>query len=133
VSSTTVNVTCTRCDGNNLCADCRAVAKTLSEAGFQPVHSTRYAALSAAARGTYAFEACVIPLGADEPAVLDALRLLLAAKRVAIVGDDLAADAHLPTGFSVFPGRRFPPGSIAVDWLSAGVGERRPPTSSSDQ
>jgi len=133
VSSATVNVTCTRCDGNSLCADCRATAKTLSQAGFQPVHSTRYAALSAAVRGTYAFEACVVPLGADEPAVLDALRLLLAGKRVAIVGNRLAADAHLPAEFSVFPSRRLAPGSIAIGWLSAGVGQRRPPTSSSDQ
>jgi GGDEF domain-containing protein len=115
----TVNVTCTTCDGTPLCAACTAAAHSISAAGFTVHHSSRYAALRAAAVGSYGFDACVVPIGAGERAVADATAILLAAKRVTLVIDDGASrPAGIPAHFATVERRAYDAGALPIGWLT---------------
>ncbi|MBC5826056.1 MAG: diguanylate cyclase [Candidatus Eremiobacteraeota bacterium] len=113
-----VNVTCFQCDGRRLCAKCRAAGKLIESAGYQVVHSTRYDALKAAIAGTYAFESCIIPVAADEHAIVDASFALLADKRVAIVTDELPAKDAVPPHFKLLASKEYEHGAGVLDWLA---------------
>jgi hypothetical protein len=115
----TVNVTCTACDGAPPCAACAAAAQSISAAGFTVHHSSRYAALRAAAAGTYGFDACIVPIGAGERAVADAAGIVLAAKRVALVLDEGASrPAGLPAHFAIVDRRAYEKGALPIGWLT---------------
>jgi hypothetical protein len=115
----TVNVTCTACDGTPPCVACAAAAQSIAAAGFMVHHSSRYAALRAAAAGTYGFDACIVPIGPGERAVADAAGIVLAAKRVALVLDDVAArPAGLPAHFAIVERRAYEEGSLPIAWLT---------------
>ena len=64
------------------------VLAVLERAGYHVEHSTRYQALRAAASGTYGFDACIVPVGAEERAVVDAAVSLLGDRRLALVVED---------------------------------------------
>jgi len=82
--------------------------------------SSRYAALRAAADGTYGFSACVIPLASDERAVADAIIALLPDARVAIATDDVSLlPEPLPEGFVAFPNADFVAGRLPLAWLDS--------------
>ncbi|HXM19380.1 MAG TPA: hypothetical protein VN934_11305 [Candidatus Tumulicola sp.] len=113
----TVNVTCVACDGTRPCAECRAAGKTLEAAGYRVQHSSRAAALRAALAGTYGFEACVVPLAANERSVADAAVALLGGSSVALAVDDPAVlPEELPPRFSVFERSAFRAGRLPADW-----------------
>jgi len=115
----TVNVTCTACDGAPPCGVCAAAAHSISAAGFTVHHSSRYAALRAAAAGTYGFDACVVPIGASERAVTDAVGIVLAAKRVALVLDeDATRPIGIPDHFAVLDRRAYEKGALPTAWLT---------------
>jgi len=115
----TVNVTCTACDGAPPCEVCAAAAHSISAAGFTVHHSSRYAALRAAAAGTYGFDACVVPIGSGERAVADAVGIVLAAKRVALVLDEGATrPSGLPDHFAVVDRRAYEKGALPTAWLT---------------
>jgi hypothetical protein len=123
-----VNVACSACDGTRPCAQCAAAGKALAAAGHRVFHSSRYAALRAAADGTYGFEACVVPVGAAERAVADAVVALLGDAHVAIaVEDPSALPGALPAHFSSFPLGDFRRGALPPEWL-AGLSSARRPT-----
>lgn len=115
----TVNITCTVCDGRVLCAACRSAARALAALGCTIEHSTRYAALKAAASGTYGFDACVVPVAEREHAVIDAAVNLLAGKRLLIVVDG-AEDAvrGLCAGAATIARTRYAAGELDTAWLS---------------
>jgi hypothetical protein len=115
----TVNVTCTACDGAPPCGVCAAAALSISAAGFTVHHSSRYAALRAAAAGTYGFDACVVPIGASERAVTDAVGIVLAAKRVALVLDEgTTRPIGIPDHFAVVDRRAYEKGVLPTAWLT---------------
>jgi hypothetical protein len=115
-----VNVACLACDGTRPCAQCRAMGKTLSGAGHRVHRSSRYAALRAAADGTYGFSACVMPLTSGERSVADAIVALLPDARVAIATDDATVlPEKLPEGFVSFPRADFLAGRLPREWLDA--------------
>ncbi len=115
----TVNVTCTACDGAPPCGACVAAAHSISAAGFTVHHSSRYAALRAAAAGTYGFDACVVPIGASERAVTDAVGIVLAAKRVALVLDEGATrPTGIPDHFAIVDRRAYEKGALPTAWLT---------------
>lgn len=115
----TVNVTCTKCDGAPPCGACAAAAQSIAAAGFTVHHSSRYAALRAAASGTYGFDACIVPIGQGERAVADATAIVLATKRVALVLDDGAARPDgIPTHFAIVGRSDFERGSLPTGWLT---------------
>ena len=115
----TVNITCSVCDGRLLCDACRTAARTLSAAGYHVEHSTRYAALKAAASGSYGFAACIVPVGPSERAVLDAAVSLLSGKRLAIVAS-AATDglSDLPSHVAVLPQPEYARGAFGLEWLA---------------
>lgn len=124
----TVNITCQVCDGRNLCEACRSAARTLSAAGFRIEHSTRYAAMRAAASGTYGFDACVVPVSPHERAVIDAAVSLFSGKRLAFVAEqtaDVPVNASLQA--AVLPRSQYDAGEFSLAWLTDGqkVGPRR--------
>ena len=120
----TVNITCTVCDGRNLCDSCRTAARAFEAAGHRVEHSTRYAALRAAAAGAYGFDACVVPVSRDERSIFDAAVLLLGDRRLAIVTDDPSrASFDAPPGVTVLSRTAFTSGRFALDWSS----KARPP------
>lgn len=113
----TVNVTCVACDGTRPCAECRAAGKTLTAAGYRVQHSSRAAALRAALAGTYGFEACVVPLAANERSVADAAVALLGDSSVALAVDDPAVlPDELPPRFTVFERSAFRAGRLPAGW-----------------
>jgi GGDEF domain-containing protein len=115
----TVNITCHVCDGRRLCEACRNAARTLSMAGFRVEHSTRYAALRAAASGTYGFDACIVPVGAHERAVVDAALSLLSGKRLAFVVDETSDAPEFDTGVAaVVSSTRYAAGEFNLKWLT---------------
>jgi len=114
----TVNVTCSDCDGRRLCDACRTAARVLEAAGCRLEHSTRYAALRAAAMGSYGFEACVIPAAQDEHAVVDAAIALLAGKRVLLVVDQADAHMKLPANVTPLARSRYVAGDFDARWAS---------------
>jgi len=115
----TVNITCSTCDGRNLCDSCRTAARAFAAAGHRVEHSTRYAALRAAAVGAYGFDACVVPVSSDERSIFDAAVSLLGDRRLAIVADDAARAAFdAPSGVTILPRRSFDSGTFALDWFS---------------
>jgi len=115
----TVNITCSTCDGRNLCDSCRTAARAFTAAGHRVEHSTRYAALRAAAAGAYGFDACVVPISSDERSIFDAAVSLLGDRRLAIVADEAARAAFdTPAGVSILPRRAFDSGTFALDWFS---------------
>jgi len=115
----TVNITCSTCDGRNLCDSCRTAARAFAAAGHRVEHSTRYAALRAAAAGAYGFDACVVPVLSDERSIFDAALSLLGDRRLAIVADDAARAAfYTPSGVTILPRRSFDSGTFALDWFS---------------
>jgi GGDEF domain-containing protein len=115
----TVNITCTVCDGRVLCDACRSAARTLTASGCIVEHSTRYAALKAAASGTYGFDACVVPVADREHAVIDAAVTLLSGKRLLIVFDG-AEDTLLGLSPSVttMSRTRYAAGEFDTAWLA---------------
>lgn len=115
----TVNITCHVCDGRRLCEACRNAARTLSTAGFRVEHSTRYAALRAAASGTYGFDACIVPVGAHERAVVDAAISLLPGKRLAFVVDTPSDASACATGAAaVVDSTHYSAGEFSLAWLT---------------
>lgn len=115
-----VNVACLACDGTRPCAQCRAVGKALAGAGHRVHRSSRYAALRAAADGTYGFSACVMPLAPGERSVADAIVTLLPDARVAIATDDATVlPERLPGGFVSFSRADFFAGRLPPAWLDA--------------
>ncbi len=123
-----VNVACSACDGTQPCAQCAAAGKALAAAGHRVFRSSRYAALRAAADGTYGFEACVVPVGAAERALADAVVALLGDAHVAIaVEDPDVIHGALPAHFSMFPLADFRRGALPPEWL-AGLSTARRPT-----
>ncbi|MBV8082793.1 MAG: hypothetical protein JO293_03225 [Candidatus Eremiobacteraeota bacterium] len=81
-------------------------------------HSSRYAALHAAAEGTYGFPACVIPLRDGERSVADAIVALFADARVAIAADNGAVlPSPLPSNIVTFPRADFLAGALPRAWL----------------
>jgi GGDEF domain-containing protein len=115
----TVNITCHVCDGRRLCEACRNAARTLSTAGFRVEHSTRYAALRAAASGTYGFDACIVPVGAHERAVVDAAIALLPGKRLAFVVDSASdASEHAAGHAAVVDRAHYTAGEFSLAWLT---------------
>ena len=115
----TVNITCHVCDGRRLCEACRNAARALTAAGFQVEHSTRYAALRAAASGTYGFEACIVPVGQNERAVVDAAVALLGARRLALVVDTGSArPAVAPDDVAVVERTAYAGGDFDLAWLT---------------
>ena len=113
----TVNITCHVCDGRRLCDACRNAARTLSSAGFLVEHSTRYAALRAAATGSYGFDACIVPVDPGEHAVVDAATALFAGKRLAFVADQ-ASGVSLGNGAAVFSRKGYDAGEFDLAWLT---------------
>jgi GGDEF domain-containing protein len=140
----TVNVTCTACDGTPPCAACTAAAHSISVAGFTVHHSSRYAALRAATVGSYRFDACIVPVGAGERAVADAVAILLAAKRVTLVLDDGATrPPGIPAHFATVERHAYESGALPIGWLTDRAPQRPddsatraiaapPPTSNDD-
>lgn len=119
-SSRNVNVACLACDGTRPCADCRAAGKALVTSGHRVHHSSRYAALRAAADGTYGFSACVVPVRAGERSISDSIVALLADTRVAIAAEDPAAlPSPLPPNIVVFPRSDYLAGKLPKGWLDA--------------
>jgi GGDEF domain-containing protein len=115
----TVNITCHVCDGRRLCEACRNAARTLSTAGFRVEHSTRYAALRAAASGTYGFDACIVPVGAHERAVVDAAISLLPGKRLAFVVETPSDVSARATGAAaVVDSTHYAAGEFSLAWLT---------------
>lgn len=81
-------------------------------------YSSRYAALRAAAEGTYGFPACVISLRAGERSVADAIVALFADARVALAAEDAAAlPEPLPSNIVTFPRADFLAGALPLAWL----------------
>lgn len=112
-----MNITCSTCDGRNLCDSCRTAARAFAAAGHRLEHSTRYAALRAAAAGAYGFDACVVPVASDERSIFDAAVLLLGDRRLAIVADDsVRATFDAPRGVTLLPRRAFDSGTFALEW-----------------
>jgi predicted signal transduction protein with EAL and GGDEF domain len=115
----TINITCSTCDGRNLCDSCRTAARAFVAAGHRVEHSSRYAALRAAAAGAYGFDACVVPVASDERSIVDAAMSLLGDRRLAIVTDD---PAHAPIDRSstvaVLSRVAYESGTFGLDWLS---------------
>jgi hypothetical protein len=96
------------------------MGKALAGAGHRVHRSSRYAALRAAADGTYGFSACVMPLELGERSVADAIVALLPDARVAIATDDAAVlPERLPAGFISFPRADFRTGRLPRAWLDA--------------
>src|SRR5450755_992865 len=115
----TVNVTCTACEGTPPCGACVAAAQSIAAAGYTVHHSSRYAALRAAATGTYGFDACIVPIAAGERAVADAVGIVLAAKRVALVIDDNSPQpTGLPAHFAVVERHAYVLGALPLAWLT---------------
>src|SRR5450755_4432746 len=115
----TVNVTCTACEGTPPCGACVAAAQSIAAAGFTVHHSSRYAALRAAASGTYGFDACIVPIGQSERAVADAAAIVLATKRVALVLDDGAIRPDgVPGHFAIVARSEYERGSLPTGWLT---------------
>ena len=117
-SALNVNVACLACDGTRPCAECRAAGKAVAAAGHRVHHSSRYAALRAAADGTYGFTACIVPVNDGERSITDALAALLPDARVAIAIDDAdILSASLPAQFVSFPRADFRAGKLPQAWL----------------
>jgi GGDEF domain-containing protein len=114
----TVNITCSTCDGRDLCASCRTAARVFAAAGHRVEHSSRYAALRAAAAGAYGFDACVVPVASDERTIVDAATTLLGDRRLAFVMDDPAAVASAAPGATVIRRSAFDAGAFDVGWLA---------------
>jgi len=115
----TVNITCHVCDGRRLCEACRNAARTLSTAGFRVEHSTRYAALRAAASGTYGFDACIVPVRPDERAIVDAAIALLPGKRLAFVVESPSeASARASGAGAIVESARYAAGDFGLAWLT---------------
>lgn len=114
----TVNITCTTCDGRELCSPCRTAARVFAAAGHRVEHSSRYAALRAAAAGAYGFDACVVPVAAQERSIVDAATALLGDRRLAFVADDPAKIAAEAAGATVLRRAAFDSGAFDVTWLS---------------
>jgi len=115
----TVNITCHVCDGRRLCEACRAAGRTLSSAGYRVEHSTRYAALRAAASGTYGFDACVVPVGSGERSLADAAVALFSGRRLSIVADDPSMLGPQTTAAaSIVPRAEYATGRIDLGWLT---------------
>lgn len=116
----TVNITCSDCDGRRLCEACRNAARSLTAAGYLVEHSTRYAALRAAASGTYGFEACVMPVAAHEHAIVEAAMILLRGKRLAFIRDDTSGSlGGFPQAGTVLERQRYAAGDLPLHWLTA--------------
>lgn len=114
-----VNITCTTCDGINLCERCALAGDALAGAGASVSHAPRYDALRAAQAGAARHAAYVIPVEAGERGVLDALGHLFEDRRVLIVADGDIADARIPPSFSVVTARDYAQGRVPVNWLGA--------------
>lgn len=116
----TVNITCSTCDGRDLCASCRSAARRFVAAGHRVEHSARYAALRAAAAGAYGFDACIVPVGPGERAIVDAAASLFADRRLAFVADDPASFATAaPPAVTVLTRTAFDAGAFDLGWLSS--------------
>jgi GGDEF domain-containing protein len=112
-----VNVACLACDGSRPCAECRAAGRTLAASGHRVHYSSRYAALRAAADGTYGFSACIVPVRAHERSISDSIISLLGDAQVAIAAEDPAAFAQpLPSNVLVFPRSDYLAGAIPSGW-----------------
>jgi len=115
----TVNITCSTYDGRNLCDSCRTAARSFAAAGHRVEHSSRYAALRAAAAGAYGFVACVVPVSPDESSIVDAAISLFGDRRLALVADDPVRIAkNRPSHVAVLPRPAYESGTFALDWLS---------------
>ena len=114
----TVNITCSTCDGRDLCASCRTAARAFAAAGHRVEHSSRYAALRAAAAGAYGFDACVVPVSPDERTIVDAAAALLGDRRLAFVADDPDSVGPAASGITVIRRDAFDAGAFDVGWLS---------------
>jgi GGDEF domain-containing protein len=112
-----VNVACLACDGSRPCAECRAAGRTLAASGHRVHYSSRYAALRAAADGTYGFPACIVPVRGHERSISDSIISLLGDAQVAIAAEDPAAFAQpLPSNVLVFPRSDFLAGTLPRGW-----------------
>jgi len=112
-----VNVACLACDGSRPCAECRAAGRTLAASGHRVHYSSRYAALRAAADGTYGFPACIVPVRAHERSISDSIISLLGDAQVAIAAEDPAAFEHpLPSNVLVFPRSDYLEGTLPSGW-----------------
>jgi len=115
-----VNLTCTTCTSRNLCVRCRSIGRTLRAAGHVITQSSRYDALRAAAVGTYAFDACIVPVAGHEHSVVDAAGVLLSRVRVALVSEPGAlSPTSLPSNFKVIEEDDWWRNGFPVDWISA--------------
>ena len=116
-----VNVACLACDGSRPCAECRAAGRTLAASGHRVHYSSRYAALRAAADGTYGFPACVVPVRAHERSISDSIISLLGDAQVAIAAEDPAAfERPLPSNVLVFPRSDYLAGTLPSGWPRIG-------------
>ena len=114
----TVNITCSKCDGRDLCASCRTAARAFAAAGHRVEHSSRYAALRAAAAGAYGFDACVVPVATDERTIVDAATTLLGDRRLAFVADEPDVVGAAASGATVIRRAAFDAGAFDVGWLT---------------
>ena len=116
-----VNITCAACNPRTPCEQCRAIERALRDAGHAITQTTRYDALRAAAVGAYGFDACVIPVAAEERAVVDAAQALLTRSRVALVVPSGAhAAVQAPSGFVVIEAQDFRNHAFPTAWIASG-------------
>lgn len=113
-----VNLTCTTCTSLNPCARCRSIGRALRAAGHVVTQSSRYDALRAAAVGTYGFDACVVPVAADEHSIVDAAGALFNRVRVALVAEPGFRSASLPNNFKVIEEHDWSRSGFPVDWIA---------------
>lgn len=92
----------------------------MRESGFAVTPSDRYAALRAAAIGSYGFDAAVIPLASDDHSTLASVIELFATKRVALlVEKDWQSTLPVPHHFSIIYKQDWRTQKFPIDWLSA--------------
>ena len=115
-----VNVACLACDGARPCAECRAAGKAVAAAGHRVHYSSRYAALRAAADGTYGFSACIVAVKTGEQRIADAIVSLFPSARVALAIDDATQlPADLPAQFVTFSLADYIAGKLPRAWLDS--------------
>jgi hypothetical protein len=119
-----VNLTCTACIPARPCAACRAIARALQSAGHAVTRTPRYDALRAAMLGAYGFDACILPVSAQEQSVVDAAALLLATARVALVAEHRALDTvNPPPSFTVITTADWEATPFPTDWITSATSE----------
>lgn len=115
-----VNLTCVDCAPARPCASCRAIGRALRTAGHTVTQTSRYDALRAAVVGRYGFDACILPVGKQERAVLDAATALLDKTRVAVIAEPGSLqEGELPPGFQLIASADWQTQGFPTDWIDS--------------